>query len=1086
MTYNRWILAVLAIFLCLEMPAQLDSTVWKADHFKEMKFRSIGPALMAGRIADIAIHPQDDNVWYVAVGSGGVWKTMNAGVSWQPIFDDQASYSIGCISIDPSNPHTIWVGTGENVGGRHVGYGDGIYRSDDGGQSWTHMGLQRSEHISKILIHPTNSNIIWVAAQGPLWSKGGERGVYKSTDGGKTWTKTLGDEEWTGATDLLIDPRNPDRLYAATWQRHRTIAAYLGGGPGSGIYRSEDGGNTWTELTQGLPSGKMGKIGIALSPQQPDVVYAAIELNQRTGGVYKSVDRGARWTKQSDAVSGATGPHYYQELYASPHAFDRIYLVDVRMQVSDNGGKSFRRMKEQYKHSDNHALAFREDDPDYLLVGTDGGLYESFDLAQNWRFIDNMPITQFYKIAIDDTKPFYNVYGGTQDNSTQGGPSQTDNVQGIQNGDWKVVLNWDGHQPATEPGNPNIMYGQRQQGTLSRIDLKTGEVVDIQPQPNEEEDYERFNWDAPILVSPHNPQRIYFGSQRLWKSENRGDEWTAISGDLTRDKKRIEEPIMGRKQSWDNAWDLYAMSEFSTLTSIAESPVKEGLIYVGSDDGKMHLTEDGGQNWQEIPFSRMPGLPQTAYINHIYADLHDEQTVYAAFDNHKHGDFSPYLYKSSDKGKSWKALHQNISDRTIIWRVVQDHVNKDLLFLGTEFGVLFSPNQGTDWLPLRGGLPTIAVRDIKIHQGEDDLVLGTFGRSIYILDDYSPLRSVTTETLQKEAQLFPVKNAHWYIQRPNLSFGPGKGSQGSGHYIASNPPFGASFTYHIGKEYESMKQERSDKEAELDKNNQDIPFPSWERLDNERTEKGVSYSLVIANMDGEVIRRLPAPSSKGLHRVHWDLRYPSPNAVSSSAESVKKADQLSSGLLAAPSTYNVSLFKHENGKSSQMGQAQTFELVPLYEGSLQGAPLKEVADFYRSFESSSKKASALGLKIRNSKKMLEAIAYAAQQSQIQSGPFEEEWQKAYEMAVTLDKAFNGSPSKNQVGVKNKPTINDRLFAVSRAIGNSTYGPTETAKTSLEIARSELNQLYENQEELEGMISRLKKMITSKGGPYIED
>jgi len=392
-------------------------TLFTSSTFAGLKFRHIGPALKSGRIADIVIHPDDPNIWYVAVGSGGVWKTENAGTTWKSIFDGQPVYSIGCITIDPNNHHTVWVGTGENVGGRHVGWGDGIYRSTDDGKSWKNMGLKHSEHISKIIVHPTNPDIVWVAAQGPLWSKGGDRGLFKTTDGGKTWKKTLGDDEWTGVTDIVIDPRDPKRLYAATWQRGRNVAAYMGGGPGTALYRSEDGGDTWQKLTNGLPKATMGKIGLAISPQKPDVLYAAIELERRKGAVYRSANRGASWTKMSDAVSGATGPHYYQELYASPHKFDRIYLADVRMQVSDDGGKTFKVMPEKDKHSDNHTLTFRKDDPDYLLVGCDGGVYESFDLAKTWRFISNLPVTQFYFVAVDDTKPFYNIYGGTQDNN---------------------------------------------------------------------------------------------------------------------------------------------------------------------------------------------------------------------------------------------------------------------------------------------------------------------------------------------------------------------------------------------------------------------------------------------------------------------------------------------------------------------------------------------------------------------------------------------------------------------------------------------------------------------------------------------
>ena len=489
-------------------PATTKSGPMTAKTFAGMQLRPIGPAFMSGRIADIALKPGDPNTWYVAVGSGGVWKTQNAGTTWKSLFDGQTSYSIGCITIDPSNPHVVWVGTGENVGGRHVGYGDGVYRSRDGGETWENLGLKSSEHISKIIVHPTNSDTVWVAVQGPLWSPGGERGLYKTVDGGKTWKRVLSAGPWTGVTDLVIDPRNPDVLYAATWQHHRTVAAYIGGGPESGLHKSVDGGQTWRRLQRGLPGdperfkqeqgddakakplgrpphddGNVGKIGLAISPHDPDTLFAVMELNQRTGGLFRSSDRGESWKKVSDTVSGGTGPHYYMELYASPHQKGRLYLADVRVQVSDDGGETFRLMSEQFKHSDNHAMVFRPDDPDYLLVGTDGGLYESFDLTKNWRFVDNLPVTQFYKVAIDDSEPFYNVYGGTQDNNTQGGPSRTDNVHGISNADWQITLGGDGHQPAIEPGNPAIMYSEWQQGNLVRVDTTTGEKVYIKPQP---------------------------------------------------------------------------------------------------------------------------------------------------------------------------------------------------------------------------------------------------------------------------------------------------------------------------------------------------------------------------------------------------------------------------------------------------------------------------------------------------------------------------------------------------------------------------------------------------------------------------
>lgn len=1050
------------------------------ETFEGMALRNLGPGFMSGRIADIAIHPDDESVWYVAVGSGNVWKTVNNGTTWTPIFEDEGSYSIGNVEIDPSNPNTVWVGTGEDVGGRHVGYGDGIYKSMDGGQSWTNMGLSDSQHISTILVHPDNSDIVWAAAQGPLWNAGGDRGLYMTEDGGETWTKTLGDDEWVSVTDVEMDPRDPDVMYAATWQRHRTVAKYLGGGPGSGLHKSTDGGRTWQEMTNGLPEGHMGKIGLTVSPQNPDRIYAAIELDRKTGGVFMSTDRGASWVKQSDAVAGATGPHYYQELFASPHHEGRLYLMDASMQVSEDHGKTFYRMNERYKHGDNHAIAFKPSDPDYVLFGTDGGLYESFDLEKTWKFVENLPVTQYYKVAVDDAEPFYNIYGGTQDNSTQGGPSRTDNVHGVQNSDWKIVLNWDGHQPATEPGNPDIMYAERQEGAISRVDLTTGEVVDIQPQPGKDDGWERYNWDAPILVSQHQPSRIYFASYRVWRSDNRGDEWTAVSGDLTRNQDRFTLDIMGGPQKWDNAWDVAAMSNYNTITSLGESPLDENVLYAGTDDGLVHVTSDGGENWRAIEVGSMRGVPATAFVNDIKADLHDVNTVYVVLDNHKYGDFSPYVMKSTDQGQTWSSIASNLPDRTLVWRVVQDHVNPELLFAGTEFGIYFTVDGGDHWTELSGGVPTISFRDLAIQRRENDLVGASFGRGFYVLDDYAPLRAVSAEQLQQDATLFDVRDAWWYVPRPQLSFDEVKGSQGDAHYVAPNPPFGAVFTYYLKEDMHTAEEQRQAAEQAAAERGESVGFPGWDTLDAESMHLAPMVALAVTDMQGNMIRLVEAQHTAGFHRVAWDLRYPSTSAVG-----LGEDNPSAPGMMAAPGTYMVTLMARTEGSWTPLAESKSFVVKPLREGALEGAPHDQVAAFWRRFERATRDVTALNMELGQAMQRATSLATALARTPGATTELAGMVSGLTTALKELEMAINGSPAKREVGENTDPNIGSRLFAVQRGIERSTYGPTTTHREQLAIVEHDVQAMGQRLVGAQQRLNRLALQIVNMGGPWVE-
>jgi len=1085
------------------------------------KFRSIGPAFMSGRIADLAIDPTNENIWYAAVGSGGVWKTTNAGTTWFPLTEKQPFYSTGCITLDPQNNSSIWLGTGENVGGRHVGIGKGIYHSVDGGKTWTEKGLKQSEHISKIIVHPTNSNIVWVAAQGPLWSKGGERGLFKTTDGGKTWKNTLEINEWTGVTDIVIDPTNPNILYAATWQRHRNVAVYMGGGPGTSLFKSIDGGESWIKIDNGIPKSNKGKIGLAISPIKPNVLYAAVELELRKGAVYRSENSGGSWTKMSETVSGGTGPHYYQELVASPHEFDKIFLMNVRMLISENGGKTFYTMSEKSKHSDNHALAFKKNDPNYLLVGTDGGIYESFDNTKNWKFVGNLPITQFYKLALDDTQPFYNIYGGTQDNNTQMGPSRTFKSEGISNSDWEVVLRGDGHQPATEPGNPNIAYAQWQQGNLNRLDRTNGERVYIQPHAKAGEPTLRFNWDAPIIVSQHDPKRIYFASQKVHRSDNRGDSWKSISSDLTKNQERLALPVMGKVQSYNNAWDVYAMSTYNTITSLAESKTNENVLYAGTDDGLIQTTKNGGKSWSKISVDNLSGVPSTAFVNDIKVDLFDENIAYVALDNHKFGDYAPYLYKTSDGGKTWSKITVGIPDNTMIWRIVQDHKNKNILFIGTEYGVYLTLDQGKSWNKFSNGLPTIPVRDLAIQQRESDLVLATFGRGMYILDDYSALRKISEETLKEEAILFEPRKALLYHQVSSNSW-----SSGGQTYRADNPPYGAVITYYIKKGFISKaslrkKAELSDKldyslieklsEAgyttpesivnekvkklekatniekekleeviEILKKSKGTPnqFPGWTALDDELTEQKPNILLEIKNRKGQTVAQVQGEYKKGLNTLVWDLT--SKKAISTKVNTGKNYQDITSNVPAG--NYSLTLYKNESGILTKLGQTQNLVVKQIRKGTLTNPLAKEHAAYFDKLAELTKAISIstheFGKANAKLKTYQKNLTYVTQER-------EKLTKKVYELIEQMNELqldLYGSEAKKKIGEKTNPSLESYLW---RARGsNNSYGPTQLHMENYDIAYTLFGKIAPKLSFYIEEIEKLGPLFEKNGAPLI--
>lgn len=1074
------LLVTIALAASLTIPAvalqdKAAAEPMSSTTFSGMKLRNIGPAYMSGRISDIDVDEKDPATWYVAVASGGVWKTENAGTSWTPIFDKQAVYSTGDVTIDPSNSNIVWVGTGENNGGRHISFGDGVYRSDNGGQTWKNMGLKKTEHISDIVIHPSDSNTVWVSSQGPLWTKGGERGLFKTTDGGKTWRNVLEIDEWTGVTSLVIDPRNPDKLYAASWSRQRTLPNYVGTGPGTAIYTSDDGGETWSKLSKGLPKGNMGKIGMTISPQNPDVVYAIIEIDQRKGGFYRSSDRGASWVKMSDEISGGTGPHYYQEIFADPHKFDRVIMANNTTRITEDGGKTFKSINNKNKHVDDHAVAFHPTNPDFMLVGSDGGIYETLDSTKHWRFIGNLPLTQFYKVAMDDAKPFYFVYGGTQDNSTQGGPSRTDR-DGIRNSDWFLTLGGDGHQPATEPGSATIVYSQSQQGNLARHDRTTGESMMIQPQAKPGEPAERYNWDAPINVSKHDSARIYHASQRVWRSDDRGDSWTAISGDLTRNENRMQMPVMGRTWSVEAGWDLYAMSNFNTIANFSESGVDENILYAGTDDGLIQVTSDGGKNWTRYEIGKIKGIPATAYVNDIRADLFDKDTVYAAFDNHKEGDYKPYLIKSTNRGKSWKSITKGLPEKTLVWRIVQDHVNKDLMFLGTEFGLYFTVNGGSKWIELTGDMPTISIRDVRIQRRENDLVAGSFGRGIYILDDYTPLRSLTADALEKDALLFSARTTPWYIPNRNHSR-----TQGDDQFVAKNPDFGATLTYYLKESLMTAKEKRQKADKALVKAGKAPLYPDWETVEAQNREEKPTVYLSIKDSDGNMVRRVDASAKKGIHRITWDLRYPSQSAITSGSEQNFRRGG-GRGVLAAPGNYTATLNSRVSGVTTELAGPVTFDVELMRTGVLKGSARDEATAFARKTSNAMRAVSAASAVLKEMKAKVGSFRKALDRSLVIGGALDLELHALRAKILELEEALTGLKARERKG-STPATIQSRI-SLAMWGSSSTYGPTKTHREQFGYAMEAFGSVKDALNELTTVkMPNFQKALEAAGAPW---
>jgi photosystem II stability/assembly factor-like uncharacterized protein len=1049
-----------------------------ADTFSGLKFRSLGPAVASGRVMSIAVNPKDKFEYYVGVASGGVWKTVNDGTTWTPVFDKEASYSIGWVTLDPNDPAVVWVGTGESNSQRSVAYGDGIYRSDDGGKNWQNLGLKKSEHIGRVVIDPRDSKVVYVAAEGPLWGAGGDRGLYKTTDGGKNWKPVLTISENTGVVDVALDPSNPDIVYAAAYQRRRHVFTLIDGGPESAIYKSTDAGATWNKLKNGLPTVDMGRIGLAVSLADPNVVYTTIEAADGKGGIFRSNDRGATWERKNEFDAGAM---YYARVVCDPKNVDRIFVMNVNLRESLDGGKTLHKAEETNHHGDNHAIWIDPHDTKHWLLGSDGGIYETWDDAKSWEFKANLPTVQFYDVAIDNALPFYNVCGGTQDNFSWCGPSRTRNMNGIMNSDWFVTTGGDGFRSVVDPVDANTIYSESQYGVLVRYDKPTGQELTLQPREGKGEPPLRWNWDSPVIISPYSHTRLYFAANKLFRSDDRGDTWRAISGDLTRQIDRNKLPVMGKVWEPDAVAKNASTSFYGNIVALAESPKKEGLIYVGTDDGLIQVTSDGGQSWTK--YEKFAEAPDMTYVSRLAASQHDVNTVYAAFDNHKNEDFKPYLLRSTDAGKTWSSIAGNLPENGSVLAFAEDSVNANLLFAGTEFGVFFTVDGGAHWVQLKGGLPTIAVRDMVLQAREGDLVIATFGRGFYVLDDVSVLRQTKAESLQQAANSFPVKDALLYIERHSLG-GPKKGFQGDAFYTAENPPYGAVFTAYLKEKLKTKREKRQEAEKEAVKKNQTLPYPSNDELRAEAEERKPEVYFMVYDESGAPIRRVEGSIEAGFQRAAWDLRYPVVALREHEEDEADFPPASANGILVLPGTYLVRCFQKVDGVMTELGPVQNFKVVTDGQGLMNAGDLAAREEFHRKVARLYRAVSGATRTGHEVQDRLKLIREALRETPAAEKQLDGEADAIEQNNRLILRALSGDA---EMAKRNEPvasSINDRTEAIMEGERFSLAKPTQSHVEDYNIAAAEFaEQLGRLRTLVEVDLAKLEKDMDAAGAPW---
>ncbi|NLE35677.1 MAG: glycosyl hydrolase [Bacteroidales bacterium] len=1050
-----------------------------SSFFSAISFRSVGPAWASGRIADLAVNPSNHSEIYAAIASGNIWKSTNNGTTWEPIFDKYGAYAIGCIVIDPTNHNTIWAGTGENNHQRALGWGDGVYRSDDAGASWKNMGLKESRQIGGIAVDPHNSDVIYVAAEGSVWGPGGDRGLYKSADGGKTWEKILNISEHTGVNNVVLDPRDPDIIYCTSEQRRRHVGMKISGGPESAVYKSTDGGISFVKIMKGLPGGDIGGMGIAISPVNPDILYLIVEAQGESGGFFRSVNRGASWEKMNSYHASG---QYYNKIICDPVDPDRVFSLDTYTRVTVDGGRTFSRVSNNGRHVDDHAMWIDPTNTCHWYIGGDGGIYETFDDGKNFIFKSNLPVTQFYRVAVDNSYPFYYIYGGTQDNNSMGGPSASTS-DGVVNDDWFVTQGGDGFWAAIDPEDPNIVYTESQYGNASRYDRKSGQRISIKPFPGENELTYRWNWDTPILISPHNNNRIYMAANFLFRSEDRGSHWTTISPDLTRNENRDNFRIMDKYWPTDAIAKHRSTSLWGTIISLAESKVQKDLLYTGSDDGVIAVSEDGGANWRMN--KTYPGVPEYTYVSDILADRFNPDIVYATFNNHKRDDFKPYVLKSTDRGRTWRSISANLPENGSVHTIEQDHVNPELLFLGTEFSFFVSFDGGNSWTEFNRGLPTIAVRDIAIQERENDLVIATFGRGFYVIDDYTPLRNYKKEITGKPGYIFPVRDAKMFVQTSEFD------NQGSMYYMAKNPPYGATITYYVDTVPKTDAEMRKEKEKKLFEKGEFIPQPSARDLSLEEREIRPYLIFTITDEAGNVINKLYKNASKGVGRISWNFTTAGYQPVRSTGKfnpvsgSEGRGRWGGGGISVMPGKYFVSMAMYAKGEVTGLAGPEPFVCKPLdivtmpvTDAAAKEKWIKKVSDFARTAYGAISYASELDDKVNTIMQTIHQVPDAPAALMKEAAALNEEMAEITYLirGISVGASTEETPPS-------PVSLSARLSTMSRSLYGNTGDISGIADQQFQILRKEFPALLERIQKAGEAINALNAKLDEIKAPW---